>query len=175
MYKATAGGNGTTALTEALIKYPVELSNYTSRLRPVSLGTNGTIHRILCRTETTEQRGTTKSTCCDTVSGSFALKIAPRRSVAYGDPRAMNYQYSAPANLTFVGGWTKIKTEDTASNTYLKGSSERHPSTPWISCKCRRSAGERRYPAAKLSTKARVQQHLDRLCWRARLKRSCRA
>lgn len=52
MYKATPGANGTMrwrncTLTEALIRYPVEVSNDTLRLKPMPPGTNRTIHKIL--------------------------------------------------------------------------------------------------------------------------------
>jgi hypothetical protein len=52
MYKATVGAACTMrwrncTLTEALIRYPVEVSNNTLRLRPMSPGTNRTVYRIL--------------------------------------------------------------------------------------------------------------------------------
>jgi hypothetical protein len=56
MYKATAGVNGTMrwrhcTLIEALIKYPVEVTNDTLRLKAMPLGTNRTTQRILRRLE----------------------------------------------------------------------------------------------------------------------------
>lgn len=56
MYKATAGVNGAMrwrhcTLIEALIKYPVEVTNDTLRLKAMPLGTNRTTQRILRRLE----------------------------------------------------------------------------------------------------------------------------
>lgn len=63
MYKATPGVNGTMhwrncTLSEALIKYPVEVSNDTLRLRAMSSETNRTIHRVLRSEEISGQYGT---------------------------------------------------------------------------------------------------------------------
>ena len=56
MYKASVGGDGTIrwrncTLTEALIRYPVEVSNNTLRLMPMPSDTNRTVQKILRNVE----------------------------------------------------------------------------------------------------------------------------
>jgi hypothetical protein len=63
MYKATSGSNGTMrwrncTLTEALIKYPVEISNDTLSLKPMPSSINRTIQRIIRSAEASGQYGT---------------------------------------------------------------------------------------------------------------------
>jgi len=93
MYKATAGGNGTMrwrscTLTEALIKYPVEVSNNTLRLQSMSPGTNRTVHRILREVEL--GYGPAGGTCISQVDvlrsscSLFTFQIFPQHSVVSG-------------------------------------------------------------------------------------------
>jgi hypothetical protein len=68
MYKATTGANGTMhwrncTLVEALINYPVEVSNDTMRLKVMSPGTNRTINRIIRDTERGASFGSSFGTC----------------------------------------------------------------------------------------------------------------
>jgi hypothetical protein len=91
MYKATAGRNGTMRwrscnFTEALIKYPVEISNNTLKLQSLSPGTNHTVHRILRELELGGPGGGTcnRYTPCEADVDSNAFKVFPQRSVVSG-------------------------------------------------------------------------------------------
>jgi hypothetical protein len=62
MYKATVGSNGTMrwrncTLSEALIKYPVEVSNHTLSLKPMPSSTNRTVKQVIRRAEVSGQYG----------------------------------------------------------------------------------------------------------------------
>ena len=90
MYKATPGVNGTMrwrncTLSEALIKYPVEVSNDTLRLRAMSSETNRTTHQVLRSEEISGQYGTWEPPSYDALNDSFISKIIPQHSAASGE------------------------------------------------------------------------------------------
>ncbi|KAM0712536.1 hypothetical protein Q7P37_011633 [Cladosporium fusiforme] len=108
MRKATHGGNGTMhwrncTLTEALVRYPVEVSNNILRLKAMTSGPNRTTQRILRSTETSGQKN--------------------RPSTFGGIWKAMESQFAAQTNITFVAAWSSISVEHMASITYLQAPS----------------------------------------------------
>jgi hypothetical protein len=95
MYKATAGGNGTMrwrncTLTEALIRYPVEVRNGTLRLQPMPLNLNRTVDRILRSTEVSGQSGTCESYSCNAFVDGLIFQITPQHSAVFGERWSIN-------------------------------------------------------------------------------------
>jgi hypothetical protein len=130
MYKATTGANGTMHwrncnLIEALINYPVEVSNDTLRLKAMHPGTNRTIHRIIRDSEDGMGYGT-RGTIWFERQTLTCTQVRP--STLGGIWRALEYQFAAQANISSIG-WTHVNgidlqrtsmdTQDAASDMYL--------------------------------------------------------
>jgi hypothetical protein len=103
MHKATTGPNGTMhwrscILTEALIKYPVEISNNTLRLRSMAPDNNRTIYKILRRAEYTDDIGTCDGfTPYKAVADALTFKTASQRSVVSGGQWNTSSLHSPPS------------------------------------------------------------------------------
>ena len=137
MYKATMGANGTMqwrncTLTEALIKYPVEIRNDTLSLKVMSPGTNRTIHRIIRDFEGGNTFGTCEIICFE---GQILAYTQVKPSTLGGIWRALEYQFAAQANISTEGivisnqlvisqSISSIDTQDAASNMYLQAPSD---------------------------------------------------
>ncbi|KAK4504248.1 hypothetical protein PRZ48_005164 [Zasmidium cellare] len=104
IYKATAGGNGTMrwtncTLSEALVRYPVNLENGTVTLQPMDVKDNRTVHQVYRQLETAGQMNHPSTL------GGFWL--------------ALTNQYTTQANITPVGSWIQLDNSNAVANEYF--------------------------------------------------------